>query len=59
MRHLEWGDTDTTEWFGDKFWDEYPLLGGSNGLADIFYRSSDHRADSVSFRPLIFFPSKT
>jgi hypothetical protein len=62
MRHPEWGDTNTSEWFGDEFGPGYRLFGGDSDLGSLvclIYRWPARRDGRVGFRPLIAFPSKT
>lgn len=62
MRHPEWGDTNTREWFSDKFSFVHRLVGGDSdhgGLAHVHVAPSDSRTDFMSFRPRIDFSSKT
>lgn len=59
--HPEWGNTNTLEWFADKFGDGSHLFGGDSGrggLADVDRRWSDFRSDLVAFGPVVRFPSK-
>lgn len=56
------GQTDTAEWFEDKFVAGSRLIGGSSdhgGLAYVHYFWSDYHDGSVAFRPLVAFPPKT
>ena len=61
LKHPEWGDTNTWEWFNDKFGDGRRLIGGRSvlgGLTDVYYDWSDRRRDRLGFRPLVVIPSK-
>ena len=59
--HPEWGQTNTLEWFADRFGDDYRLYGGVSdfgGLALVHGFWSVHRHDSIAFGPVVRFPSK-
>jgi hypothetical protein len=61
MRHPEWGETDTSESFGDKFETRCRLFGGNydvGGLAHVDYSASRDRRADRAFRPMIVFPLK-
>ena len=61
LKHSEWGNTTTWEWFADKFGDDHRLHGGYSGhggLAHVHYYWSDSRCDVIGFRPLVVVPTK-
>lgn len=61
LKHPEWGETNTWEWFEDKFGDDHRLIGGDSdrgGLADVGHRWFGNRSDFVAFRPLVVVSSK-
>ncbi|MBI4080607.1 MAG: hypothetical protein HY430_02440 [Candidatus Levybacteria bacterium] len=61
MHYPEWGETNTWEWYADKFEDDSRLIGGHSGgggLAHVSYDWSDNRHDGVGFAPLVEFPSE-
>lgn len=61
MFHPEWGQTNTLEWFADKFADAGRLYGGGaggGGLAFVDDDCFDCRGVGVAFNPVIRFPSK-
>jgi len=56
MKHPEWGQANTWEWFEDNFEDDNRLAGGDSdngGLADVDYGWSCGRYGGVAFRPLV------
>lgn len=60
MHHKEWGETNTWEWFEDKFASGSRLIGGSSddgGLAYVSWNQPGRRSGSIGFRPLIVFSS--
>ena len=60
IHHPEWGQTNTSEWFDDKFGDGRRLVGGRSdygGLARVDCNWRDDRLGNVGFRPLIVFSS--
>ena len=62
MAHPEWGQTDTWEWFGDKFGGGSRLVGGysgSGGLASVRCGWSDVHFGGVGVGLLVAYPSKT
>jgi len=62
MAHREWGQTNTLEWFEDKFEDAHRLYGGNannGGLAHVLDSWSDYRNDHLGFRLLVSFPQQT
>ena len=63
--HPEWGQSNTWEWFADKFGDNYRLAGGDykkGGLADVgrswYMGHGGHMLVTIGFRPLVVFPPK-
>ena len=61
LKHPEWGDTNTWEWFNDKFEDGSRLVGGSSGLgglAVVHSHWSDLHYDDFGFRPLVVLSPK-
>lgn len=62
LAHPEWGETNTWEWFADKFGGGYRLLGGISGhggLAYVAHDWSDLHLDHLGFRLRVAFPSKS
>lgn len=60
LRYPQLGETDTWEWFDDKFGGDRRLVGGDSdvgGLASVDRFWSGYHYDFVGFRPLIVFPS--
>lgn len=56
FKHSEWGETNTWEWFADKFGDDFHLVGGYSGFGGLAYVSdywSDGNSGHVGFRPLV------
>lgn len=62
MTHPEYGETDTSEWFGDPvFQGALRLMGGGSdagGLAVVTGDHADDRNDDIGFSPVVAFPSK-
>jgi hypothetical protein len=62
IRHPEYGQTDTWEWFGDPvFGGAYRLRGGGSnigGLGGVGNDAVDHYRGRTSFSPVVEFPSK-
>ncbi len=61
MFHPEWGQTNTLEWFADRFGDSSRLYGGysvAGGLTSVHDVWSGHRHGDVAFSPVVRFPSK-
>lgn len=61
LYHPEWGQTNTAEWFNDKFEGDDRLIGGGSdygGLAYVYCHWSGGRGGGVGFRPLVVFPSQ-
>lgn len=61
LKHPEWGETNTWEWFEDKFGGAYRLFGGSSddgGLTHVRHDWSDFHVDFIGFRPLVVVSSK-
>ena len=61
FKYPEWRNTNTWEWFADKFGDGYRLVGGgsdSGGLALVYRPWSDRHYGRVGFRPLVVVPTK-
>lgn len=61
MFYPQWGETNTWEWFADKYEDAHRLFGGHSdhgGLACVFCCWSGNRDDLTGFSPVVAFPSK-
>lgn len=61
-KHPEWGQTNTWEWFADKYGDDGRLIGGRSGdggLARVGCVWSGYRRGGLGFSPVVPFPSKT
>lgn len=61
MFHPEWGETDTWEWFADKFGEYQRLYGGDadgGGLAIVDHNWSGNRSEAIAFNLVVRFPSK-
>lgn len=61
MFHPEWGQTNTAEWFADKFGDDRRLRGGYSihgGLAYVGHAWVGGRTDGIAFGPVVRFSSK-
>lgn len=61
IHHPEWGNTNTGQWFSDKFSDGGRLIGGGSvfgGLANVRDVWSDARFDGTGFSPAVEFPSQ-
>ena len=62
IHHPQWGQTNTWEWFDDKFEADDRLIGGSSvggGLANVNDIWHGRRDDRIGFRPLVVFSSKS